>query len=84
MALDRFVILAQTIKIIPVFTVENGPEKKGLENIPKMHFSVFLKSSSFPTRRAKNVVSTRQSREQTGLKAIYIYTYIYVYIYMWL
>ena len=37
--------------------------------MPKKHFFVFLKSSSFPPKRAKHIVSTRKSGQQTGLKA---------------
>ena len=57
------------IQNFPSFIVKNGPEK-GTQKRAKHAIFVFLKSSSFPPKRAKKVVSTRKSRQQTGLKAI--------------
>ena len=42
--------------------------------MPKIHFFVFLKTSSFPRKSAKYVVSARERWQQTGLKA-YIYMF---------
>ena len=74
MALDRFAayILTKNIKMSPVLSSKMA-QKKGLKNAPIMFFFVFvlLQSSSFPPKRARNAVSTRKSRQQTGLKAIW-------------
>ena len=45
-------------------------QKKWTPKRAKTAFFVFLKSSSFPRKRAKTVVSTWESRQQTGRKAI--------------
>ena len=49
--------------------------------MPKMHVLFSLNLFFFP-RKGQNVVSTRKSRQQTGLKAIYLYLYLYLYIYI--
>ena len=56
----------------PSFIVKECPEK-WTQKRAKNAFFVVIKSSSFPPKRVKHVASTRKSRQQTGLKARYIY-----------
>ena len=76
MVLERFAtyILAQKFTNIPSFIVKNGPEKWTPKRAKNVFFFYLL---LFPRTRAKNVVSTRESGQQTGLKA-------YLYVYIWL
>ena len=64
-ALDRFAAYIFAKK----FKMAQKETERDSRTCQKCIVFVFLKSSSFPPKRAKNVVSTRKSRQQTGLKA---------------
>ena len=63
----------------PQFYSQKLPRKMDSKTCQKCIFLFSLNLLLFPRKRANNVVSTRESRQQTGLKAMW-HIYIYIYI----